>query len=67
MKCKGGLYGQMIYQWKEKCLIFHESAVVKVGGGHDFRKLRSTLMYVLFQNVCVSTKLSLKSIQLNYK
>ena len=26
----GGLYGQMIYQWKEKCLNFHKRAVVKV-------------------------------------
>ena len=50
----------MIYQWKEKCLIFHKSAVVKVGGGDDFRKLRSTLMYVLFQNVCVLTKTVIK-------
>ena len=48
----------MIYQWKEKCLNFHKSVVVKVGGGHDFRKVRSCIMF--FQNVCVMTKTVIK-------
>ena len=38
----------MIYQWKEKYLKFHKSAVVNVGSGHDFRKLRSKAMYYNF-------------------
>ena len=30
IECTGGLYGQIIYQWKEKCLNFPKSEVVKV-------------------------------------
>ena len=51
----------MIFQWKEKCMNFQKSAVVKVGSGHDFRKLRSKVMYnVFFKNECVLTKTVIK-------
>jgi len=36
------------HQWKEKYLNFHKCAVVKVGGGHDFGKIRSNIMYNVF-------------------
>ena len=46
----------MIYQWNEKCLNFHKSAVVKGVGDHDFKKMRSNVMHVFFQHVCVPTQ-----------
>jgi len=42
-----------MYQWKVKCLNFHKSAVVKVGDGHEFRKLRSKVMYNVFPKMYV--------------
>jgi len=43
----------MIYQCKEKYLNFHKTVVIKVGGGHDFRKLKSKVMYNIFSKMYV--------------
>jgi len=32
---------------------FYKSAIVKVGGGHDLRKLRSNVMYNVFSKMFV--------------
>ena len=49
------IYIIYMYQWKGSCLNFNKSAVVKVGGVHDFWKMRSKIKK-FFQCICVLTK-----------